>query len=129
MIGSSAAWTDSPRAASSAAWIPPASGSMSTARSSGTSPRRCSWLSWATNSGAQPPPVDEQNPVWMPGFESPGDEVAVIVAVARGGAVERQGEATSGMTEHRLDRHPGAVVELADDLVARHEGNETTSSK
>ncbi len=32
---------------------------------------RWSCDSWATNSGAQPPPVEQQNPVWMPGSSGP----------------------------------------------------------
>ena len=70
--GASAVATDGVAAAISAAWIPAASGSMSTARSSGTSsPIGWSWLSWATNSGDHPPPVEQQNPVWIPGSSVP----------------------------------------------------------
>ena len=54
--------------ASSAAWMPPANGSTSTARSSGmSSSMRWSCDSWAQNQGAQPPPVEQQKPVWIPG--------------------------------------------------------------
>ena len=55
------------------------------------------------------------------GFEIAGGEVAVVVAVARRRVLERQREAACGVAEHRFDGHPRAVVELADDLVARHE--------
>ena len=40
--------------------------------------------------GAQPPPVEQQNPVWMPGSRCAGGEVGVVVAVAGRGAVERR---------------------------------------
>ncbi len=82
---------------------------------------RWSCDSWATNSGAQPPPVEQQNPVWMPGSSVAGGEVGVVVAVAGRGAVERGSEAAGLVAEHRFEDHAGAVVEFADDLVAGHE--------
>ena len=53
--------------------------------------------------------------------EVASDEVGVIVAIARRGVLERQGNAPSGMPEHGLEHDAGAVVPLADDLVSRHE--------
>ena len=53
--------------------------------------------------------------------EVAGGEVGVVVAVAGRGAVERWAEAAGLVAEHRLEHDAGAVVELADDLVAGHE--------
>ena len=72
-------------------------------------------------SGAQPPPVEQQNPVWMPGSRWSGREVGVVVAVAGSGAVERGSEAAGLVAEDRFEDHPGAVVEFADHLVAGDE--------
>ena len=69
----SAACTEAERPASRAAWMPPASGSTSTARSSGTSSAEAVELATrGRRTGCdQPPPVEQQNPVWMPGSRSP----------------------------------------------------------
>ena len=55
-------------------------------------------------------------------LEISGDEVSVVVAVARRRSVERRCEAACGVAEHRFEHDARAVVELADDLVAGHEG-------
>ena len=55
-------------------------------------------------------------------LEITGDEVSVVVAVARRRSVEGRWEAACGVSEHRFQHDARAVVELADDLVAGHEG-------
>ncbi len=56
-----------------------------------------------------------------PGFEVAGREVGVVVAVTGRGALERGAEAAGLVAEDRLEHDAGAVVELADDLVAGDE--------
>ena len=55
------------------------------------------------------------------GLERSGRQMRVVVAVAGGSAVERWREPTGLVSEHRFEDHPGAIVEFADHLVARHE--------
>ena len=55
------------------------------------------------------------------GVERTGGEVGVVVAVAGCGTLERRREAVGLVAEHRFEHDAGAVVELADDLVAGHE--------
>ena len=43
--------------------------------------------------------------------EVAGDEVGVVVAIARRGVLERQGNAASGVAEHGFEHDAGAVVE------------------
>ena len=55
------------------------------------------------------------------GLERSGGEMGVVVAVARRSTLERRCEASRLVPEHRLDDHPRAIVEQADDLVAGYE--------
>ena len=56
-----------------------------------------------------------------PRLEVARRQVGVVVAVAGGGALERRREAAGLVAEHRFEHDAGAVVELADDLVAGDE--------
>ncbi|MEZ5230027.1 MAG: hypothetical protein R2710_26200 [Acidimicrobiales bacterium] len=56
-----------------------------------------------------------------PGIERAADEVAVVVAVAGSGAVERWFESPGGVAEYGFEHDTPPVVERADDLMARHE--------
>ena len=102
--------------------MPPASGSTSTARSSGIAAVDAVDLAVvgdelgrpAAAGGAAEPGLDA-------GADRAGGQVPVVVAVAGRGTVERRGEAAGGVAEHRFEDDAGAVVELADHLVAGDE--------
>ena len=105
-----------------AAWTAHAVGSTITAassvRSSGTA---CSWVSWATMNVDQPPPVSLQKPALQPRLEVAERDALAVAESPPAHAGHRRDDAASDAAEHRLDHDAGAVVEIADDLVAGHE--------
>ena len=100
--------TDSLRAASSAAWMPPASGSIEHRPLVGHVVAEAVQLALVGDELGRPAAAGRAAEAGLDaGLEVAGGEVAVVVAVAGGGAGERRGEAAGGVAEHRLEDDRG----------------------
>ena len=114
------------------AWTQQLNGSMRTAASAANeSETLCAWLSWATNSGPQPPPVSRQYPVCSPAETSPCVARSQLACRPPGARRARLSKPARGAAQRRLQSdavpHPAArdgganLRNDANQLMARYE--------